>query len=136
MYFWRKLKLILRDFRIILINIKIFTPIILTFRDWDYSYTLNVLKVCLKEQRQAMLDCLYLKEDENGKDNRNAVAKIEEAISTIETIEKDPFIEEAHKILNTDEVNSELAHLAWDLEKKAWSSLFDNLKKNMRNWWT
>ena len=112
MHFWRKFKVILRDFRIILINIKIFTPIILNFRDWDYSYTLNVLKVCLKEQRQAMLDCLYLEDDEHGKDNREAVAKIEEAISTIETIEKDPFIEEARKVLNTDEVNSELAHLA------------------------
>lgn len=122
-------------------NILYYLPVIWKDRDWDYEFTLDLLKAKLIKQRE------YFKKSNLVVETPKIVKQINDTIGAIEDFEN--FYEvcervsqdELMKIKNTKNNQNQEPLVqnfflkAENIKQNRWCKIFDTMKDNMQGWW-
>jgi len=109
-----------------------FIKVIWRFRDWDYSYSHDILLVCLKRH-------LYNMEhfsNEINEDRKPKEIKLKRAIELLQNKINDDYGErcDVDVLLDDDEFRKKMVE-SYELEKKEWKEFTTILNDEMDGWW-
>jgi hypothetical protein len=114
------------DVKYYFFNLYRFSRILWKFRDWDYSYTLEMLKQCLIFQKHNMEKFAFY-------DSKKEQKKVQTCILLLNRILDDKYYSKTNMFIE----KSNLKHYEYAdyLEKQDFEYLFHILKKHIRTWW-
>lgn len=118
-------------------NIVKFLPVIWRYRHWDFEYILDILIKTLEIHKNGILQYgIAINTDKVAKEIEDSIQDIKSYLKYSENFEKEnqDLLYKIKNSENDDAVREYFSKLS-EFEKEKWDNIFDNLKKNMRNWW-